>query len=185
MASLNTVRPMTSGATVAVASDADKTFKCVATPMLHARLHMNTSGWPVAITSSGAQCRHRGPRPLTRDPARNVGSDRMTWTEPHRLPRRVNSPSRGAHLSSVRRLPTQQRRFTRTGTHARNLGTPQSSTNLLMRSLSLAQHRTGPNPALKRNANSVARRPSSAGPCGPFCARCPTRHAVGIRLALR
>ena len=45
--------------------------------------------------------------------------------------------------------------------------------------------RSGPNPALKRNANSVARRPSSAGPCGPFCARCPARHAVGVRLALR
>ena len=41
------------------------------------------------------------------------------------------------------------------------------------------------NPALKRNANSAARRPSSTGPYGPFCARCPTRHAVGIRLALR
>ena len=42
-----------------------------------------------------------------------------------------------------------------------------------------------PNLTLKRNANSAARRPSSAGPCGPFCARCPTRHAVGVRLALR
>ena len=45
--------------------------------------------------------------------------------------------------------------------------------------------RSGPNPALKRNANSVACRPASAGPCGPLCACCPTRHAVGIRLALR
>ena len=45
--------------------------------------------------------------------------------------------------------------------------------------------RSGPNPALKRNSNSVARRPASAGPCGPFCARCPARHAVGVRLALR
>ena len=41
------------------------------------------------------------------------------------------------------------------------------------------------NPALKRNANSAACRPSSAGPYGPFCARCPARHAVGVRLALR
>ena len=168
MASLNTVKPMTSGATVAVASEADKTFKCVATLMRHARHHMNTIGWPVAITSSGAQCRHRGPRPLIRDPARNVGSDRMIWTERHRLPRRVNSQNRGAHLPSVRRLPTQQRQFTKTRTHARNPGTPQSCTNLLMRSLSLAQHRTGPNPALKRTANSVARWPSSAGPTAHF-----------------
>ena len=42
-----------------------------------------------------------------------------------------------------------------------------------------------PNPALKRNANSVPRRPSSAGPAGPFCACWPARHAIGIRLALR
>ena len=42
--------------------------------------------------------------------------------------------------------------------------------------------RSGPNPALKRNANIVARRPSSAGPAGPFCACCPARHAVGVRL---
>ena len=42
-----------------------------------------------------------------------------------------------------------------------------------------------PNLTLKRNANSVARRPSSAGPCGPFCACCPARHAAGVRLALR
>ena len=45
--------------------------------------------------------------------------------------------------------------------------------------------RSGPNPALKRNANSVARWPSSAGPAGPFCACCPARHAAGVRLALR
>ena len=42
-----------------------------------------------------------------------------------------------------------------------------------------------PNLTLKRNANSAPRRPSSAGPCGPFCARCPARHAAGVRLALR
>ena len=42
-----------------------------------------------------------------------------------------------------------------------------------------------PNLTLKRNANSAARRPSSAGPCGPFCACCPALHAVGVRLALR
>ena len=35
------------------------------------------------------------------------------------------------------------------------------------------------------DANSAPPRPSSAGPWGPFCARCPTRHAVGVRLALR
>ena len=45
--------------------------------------------------------------------------------------------------------------------------------------------RMQPNLTLKRNANSAARWPSSAGPYGPFCARCPTRHAVGVRLALR
>ena len=50
-----------------------------------------------------------------------------------------------------------------------------------LRSLKLV----GPNPSLKRNANSAPRRPSSAGPCGPFCARCPARRAAGVRLALR
>ena len=39
-----------------------------------------------------------------------------------------------------------------------------------------------PNLTLKRNANSAPRWPSSAGPCGPFCARCPARHAAGVRL---
>lgn len=41
-----------------------------------------------------------------------------------------------------------------------------------------------PYPALKRKANSMPRRPSSAGPSGPLCARCPVRHAAGFRLAL-
>ena len=42
-----------------------------------------------------------------------------------------------------------------------------------------------PNPALKRNAYSVTRRPSGAVPPGPFCARWLACHAVGVRLALR
>ena len=180
-----TVKPITSGATVAVASDADKTFKCVATLMLHARPRVNTIGWPVAITPSGAQCRHRGPRPLIRDPARNVGNSQVIDAALHRNSERVSSAHLCAQPSSLALLTTLHRQSATTRTQVRSLRSPESDRTLLMKSVLLAQHRTGPNPALKRNVNSVARRPSSAGPCGPFCARCPTRHAAGIRLALR
>ena len=87
---------MTSGATVAVATEADKTIKCVATLMLHTRHRVNTSGWPIAIRTVGAQCRHRYPSPVVRISARNLGSVRMSESEPHPQLRRVNS-DRGRH----------------------------------------------------------------------------------------
>jgi hypothetical protein len=39
-----------------------------------------------------------------------------------------------------------------------------------------------PNPSVKRSANIASGWAASTGACGPFCACCPARHAVGYRL---
>ena len=146
---------------------------------------VSTNGWPAAITSNGAQCQHRCPRPMVRDQARNIGSNRMIEPELHHQSGRVSSAHWCVHLSPVGQLKIQHHRSSATRTQLRGLRSPESCETLLMPNVSLAQHRPWPNLTLKRNANSAPRRPSSAGPCGPFCARCPARHAAGVRLALR
>ena len=214
---------MSSAAMVVVEDDADANRQCPVSPTLHTRHRVNTSGWPVAIRTVGAQCRHRYPSPVVRISAPNFGSGRMSGPESHRQPwrvrsdrsrhscpspvvqifarnlgsgqvngpefhhqpRRVSSARWHAHLSSVGKPPSVHRRSAATRARLRSLRSPESCETQLMPNALLAHRRTGPNPALKRNASSVARRPSSAGPYGPFCARCPARHAVGVRLALR
>ena len=76
---------------VVVEDDADANRQCPASPMLHTRRRVNTSGWPVATRTVGAQCRHRYPSPVVRISARNFGSGRMSGPESHRQPWRVRS----------------------------------------------------------------------------------------------
>ena len=76
---------------VVVEDDADANRQCPVSPMLHTRHRVNTSGWPVATRTVGAQCRHRYPSPVVRISARNFGSGRMSGPESHRQPWRVRS----------------------------------------------------------------------------------------------
>ena len=98
----------------------------------------------------------------------NVGSSRMIDPELHHRSGRVNSASWCAQLSSVGQLKIQHHRSSATRTHLRGLRSPESRDTLLMPNVSLAQHRPLPNLTLKRNANSAARWPSSAGPSAHF-----------------
>ena len=159
---------MSSAPTVAVATDADAKRQCPATSMLYTRHRLSTNDWPAAITSNGAQWQHRCPRPMVRDQARNVGSSRMIEPELHHQSGRVSSASWCVHLSSVGQLKTQHHRSSATRIQLRRLRSPESCETLLMPNVSLAQHRPWPNLSLKWNANSVAPRPSSAGPSAHF-----------------
>jgi hypothetical protein len=185
MTSLNTVKAWSSIATVAVAIEADAKRPRKAFPMLYAGNRLTTSVWSVALISSCVRIGHRCLGTAGQLPARNVCSGRMTRPESYCEPWRFSSESWCAHQSSAGHAPAQQRQSAAARAQLLKLGAPRTLKHLLMRNALLAQHRTGPNPALKRNANSAPRRPSSAGPCGPFCARCPARHAAGVRLALR
>ena len=91
MTSINPVRPRTSAAIVAVATDVDVNTRCVASPMRYASHRMNANTCPVAISTVIARCRHRCPSPAVQVPACNLGSVRMSESEPHPQPRRVSS----------------------------------------------------------------------------------------------
>ena len=168
MTSLNAVKPGSSIAAVAVATNADETFECAASPKLRAWQHVNSSVWSVAITLVGARRQYRCPSPVVQVPERNRGSGRVNGPESHNQLRRVSSARWHAHLSSVGKSPFEHCRFATTRARLRSLRSPESCETQLMPNALLAHHRTGPNPALKRNASSVARRPSSAGPSAHF-----------------
>ena len=184
----------------------DVNTRCVASPMRYASHRMNANTCPVAIRTVSARCRHRCPSPAVQVPACNLGSVRMSESEPHPQLRRVNSdrsrhrcpspifqvPARDlgsgrvngpeshlqlrrvgsaswhAHLSSARKPQSVHRRSTTTRTRLCGFRSPESCETQLMTNVSLSRHRPGPNPTLKRNANSAPRRPSSAGPLAHF-----------------
>ena len=97
-----------------VEDDADANRQCPVSPTLHTRHRVNTSGWPVATRTVGAQCRHRYPSPVVRISARNFGSGRMSGPESHRQPWRVRS-DRSRHSCPSPVVPIS----------ARNLGSGQ------------------------------------------------------------
>ena len=168
MASLNTVKAWSSIATIAVAIHADAKRPRKAFPVLCAGLRLSASVWPVALTSICIRIAHRCPGQAGQLPARKVGSGRMTSPESYLQPSRVSSVSWCAHQSSAGLAPAQQRQSAATRIQLRKVGAPRTLKYLLMQNASLAQHRPWPNPALKRNANSASRRPSSAGPSAHF-----------------
>ena len=168
MTSLNAVKPGSSIAAVAVVTNADEKFECAASPKLFARHRVITSVWPVAITLIGARSQHRCPSPMVQIPARYPGSGQVIGPQPHRQPRRVRSASWCARLSSVVQLTIKHRRSSATQTRVCGLRSSESCETQLMPNVSLTRHRPGPNPTLKRNANSAPRRPSSAGPSAHF-----------------
>ena len=101
---------------VVVETDADANRQCPASPMLNTRHRVNTSGWPVAITSVSARYRHCCPSPVVQVTACNLGSGRMNGLEPHPQLRRVSSDrSRHRRPSPVDQVP------------ARNLGSGRMS----------------------------------------------------------
>ena len=166
---------------------------------------LNTTVCPVAFASSDPGTRHCSTGLVRQIPAPKVGVAQEVEPRPcshsrHHSGRHSGRPSRRfgcvdrcARWSLVGLSPVRQRQ----SGSASPASSARDSANMTSRLRPAAVYnsthaillpirlRSGPNPALKRNANSVARRPASAGPCGPFCARCPTRHAVGVRLALR
>ena len=168
MTSLNAVKPGSSIAAVAVVTNADETFECAASPKLRAWQHVNSSVWSVAITLVGARRHYRCPSSVVQVPARNRGSGRVNGPESQNQLRRVSSARWHAHLSSARKPPSVHRRSATTRTRLHGLRSPESCETQLMTNVSLSRHRPGPNPTLKRNANSAPRWPSSAGPSAHF-----------------
>ena len=158
---------------------------------------LNTSVCPVAFASSDTRTRLCSTSLVCPFPAPEVGVGQevepKSCSQPSRHSRRFGRVGRCARSSLVGLSPVRQRRSGSVNPAAPVRDSATMTSRLRPAAVYNSTHaillpirpRSGPNPALKRNANSVARRPSSAGPCGPFCARCPTRHAVGVRLALR
>ena len=108
MTSLKAVKPRTSAAVVAVVTDVYVNTRCVASPMRYAKHRVNTNTCPVAITTVSARCRHRFPSPAVQVPASNLGSVRMSESEPHPQLRRVNSDrSRHRCPSPVVQVPAR------------------------------------------------------------------------------
>ena len=198
-----------SAVSVAIGTFAGRRFKTAHS--YYAGGQLNTSVCPVAFTSSHTGTSLCSTGLVCQIPAPNVGVDRevepKSCSHSSRHSRRFGRVGRCARsslvgLTPVRQrqsgsaspaAPVRQRRSVSVGpsasvrdcAHMISRLRPAAVYNSTHAILLPIRPRSGPNPALKRNANSVARRPSSAGPCGPFCARCPTRHAVGVRLALR
>ena len=110
MATLNTVKPETSAAIVAVVADADPTHQYMAIPLAYAKHRLKTSVWPVALTSVGVRAKHRCPSPVGLISAGKAGSGQMIGPESHRQPRHVNSANWRAHLWSVGQAPAQRPR---------------------------------------------------------------------------
>ena len=196
MASINTVNPKIAVATVAEAEaeaeaedededeDMNASSRSRVIPLDYTRHRLMPSVWSVALMSSGACARHCPPSVL-QESARHVGNGQVVSLVNRHHPWQVSCISGPASGSSVVKPPTRPRQSATTRTPVLDLGAAWSCETPLMTKVSLPQHRPWPNPALKRNANSAPLRPSSAGPCGPFCARCPARHAAGVRLASR
>ena len=199
MTALNTVKPDSSAVNLAVLTVAHPTRQCVAIPSVDARHRLRACVWPVARLSASVGARQRSPLLVFRVAGHKVGNHQLVESEFRRLFLCV-ACCWCAHPSLVCQPPTRQRQSATTQTSRpapTGLRQPAKAPTRLcgfgrqrcisppMKNVSLGQHRPWPNPALKRNANSAARRPSSARHCGPFCARCPARHAAGVRLALR
>ena len=86
----------------------DVNTRCVASPMRYASHRMNASTCPVAIRTVSARCRHRCPSPAVQAPACNLGSVRMSESEPQPQLRRVNSDrSRHRCPSPVVQVPAR------------------------------------------------------------------------------
>ena len=168
MASLNTGQPMSSVATVVVATDTVAMRQHMAIPLLHAARRLRTSVGPITLTLCGVGARHRCcPGPPCQITPLKVGSRRVVVPESCRHLRHASFIRWCAHSSWVGLSHVRQRQSATTQTCFRGFATRRCKTPS-MKNLSLSFQRTGPNLALKRNANSAARRPSSAGPSAHF-----------------
>ena len=144
-----------------------------------------------SASSQGRACQHRWPHPATYGQTcicalrfSVAGLGHLVSPIPFLTELRYKPCMRHVSYSAALSPMVGAQGHCRGGCHLEpsRVGVPLSTAH---RAHSPSTLRRRANPALKRNVNSVARRPASAGPCGPFCARCPARHAVGVRLALR
>ena len=179
-----------SAVTVAISTFTSRRFKTA--PLHYTGGQLNTSVCPVAFTSSDTGTSLCSPGLFCQVPAPKVGVDRevepKSCSHPSRHSRRFGRVGRCARSSLVGQRQSGNVSPAASVRDSANMTSrlrPAAVYNCTHAILLPIRPRSGPNPALKRNANSVSRRPASAGPCGPFCARCPARHAVGVRLALR
>ena len=179
-----------SAVTVAIGTFASPRFKLAHSH--HTGDQLSTSVCPVAFTSSDTGTSLCSPGLVCQVPAPKIGVDREVeptfCSHSSRYSRRFGRAGRCARSSLVGQRqsgnfgPATSVRDSANMTSQPRPAAVYNSTHAVLLPI---RPRSGPNPALKRNDNSVPRRPSGAGPYGPFCARCPTRHAVGVRLALR
>ena len=180
MASINTVNPKIAAATVAEAEadpeaeaedeneDMNASSRSRVIPLDYTRHRLMPSVWSVALMSSGACARHRCSASVLQESARHVGNGQVVSLEYRHHPWQVSCISGPASGSSVVKPPTRPRQSATTRRPVLDLGAAWLCETPLMIKASLPQHRPWPNPALKRNANSAPRWPSSAGPSAHF-----------------
>ena len=161
-------------ATVVVPTDTVAMQQHMAISLLHPTHRLRASVGPITLTPSCVGTRHRCsgcPGPSCQIPRRSK-SAAAKWScqspvaisgTPVSTAGALIRHRLGCPLSSG----VSRRQSATTQTCFRGFGAQRCITPP-MKNVLLSQQSTGPNPALKRNANSAPRRPSSAGPSAQF-----------------